>query len=136
MMTQQLKRSNTDKMIAGVCGGLAHYFGVDPVLTRLAMVGLVFAGGIGLLIYAVLWLIMPIQEGPTASEQPAAPRFADQTGQPIIASVQTERRQRVLGMVLLGIGLLMLSSMFHYGNQIVLALAFVLGGVYLLRCLH
>ncbi len=128
MTTQQLRRSNADKMIAGVCGGLAHYFGIDPVLTRLIMVGLVFAGGVGFLIYPVLWLIMP--EGPTA------PRFDPQTGQPIIAPLQTEQRQRILGTVLLGIGLLMLSSMFQHGNQVVLALAFVLGGIYLLRRLH
>lgn len=126
-MTQQLRRSNTDKMIAGVCGGLAHYFSVDPVLTRLAMVGLVFAGGVGLPLYLILWLTMPLQQGPIA------PRFDAQTGQPIIAPVQTEQRQRILGIVLLGVGLLMLSSMFQYGNQVVLALAFVFGGIYLLR---
>ena len=127
MMTQQLRRSNTDKMIAGVCAGLARYFRVDPVLTRLAMVGLVFAGGIGLPLYLILWLTMPLEEGPIA------PRFDSQTGQPIVAPVQTEQRQRILGIVLLGIGLLMLSSMFQHGNQVVLALAFVFGGIYLLR---
>ncbi len=136
MMTQQLRRSNTDKIIAGVCGGLAQYFGVDPVLIRLIMVGLVFAGGVSLLIYPILWLIMPAQVGAAASGQPEVTRFDSQTGQPIMAPVRTEQRQRILGMVLLGIGLLMLSSMFHHGNQIVLAVAFVLGGVYLLRRLH
>jgi phage shock protein C len=59
MQQSRLMRSETDRMIAGVCGGLADYLGVDPVLVRLAFVILLLASGIGLAIYAILWLIMP-----------------------------------------------------------------------------
>jgi phage shock protein C len=52
-------RSETDRMIAGVCGGLAAYLGVDPVLVRLAFVILFLASGIGLAIYAILWIVVP-----------------------------------------------------------------------------
>lgn len=59
MQQERLARSETDKMIAGVCGGLATYLGVDPVLVRLAFVILFLASGIGLAIYVILWIIMP-----------------------------------------------------------------------------
>ena len=46
-------------MIAGVCGGLGRYLGVDPVLLRVAFVVLTIAGGSGILIYAVAWIAIP-----------------------------------------------------------------------------
>ena len=62
MEGKKLYRSNTDKMIAGVCGGLANYFGVDPTLVRLIFALLVFFGvGSGLVLYIVLALIMPLE---------------------------------------------------------------------------
>lgn len=59
MQQTRLVRSDSDRMIAGVCGGLAAYLGVDPVLVRLAFVILLLASGVGLGIYAILWLVMP-----------------------------------------------------------------------------
>jgi len=55
----QLRRSSTDKMVGGVCGGLAEYSGIDPLLWRVGFVALAFAGGSGLLVYLLLWLLMP-----------------------------------------------------------------------------
>jgi phage shock protein PspC (stress-responsive transcriptional regulator) len=52
-------RSPADRVIAGVCGGLATYLGLDSTLVRLFFVLLVLGGGSGVLIYLVLWLIMP-----------------------------------------------------------------------------
>ena len=46
-------------MIAGVCGGLGRYLGVDPILLRVAFVILAIGGGAGFLIYGVSWLIIP-----------------------------------------------------------------------------
>jgi phage shock protein PspC (stress-responsive transcriptional regulator) len=56
---RRLTRSSDDRVIAGVCGGLGEYFGVDAVLIRIAALVLVFAGGAGLLLYAIGWLAMP-----------------------------------------------------------------------------
>jgi phage shock protein C len=58
METRQLTRSETNKRIAGVCGGIGEYFGIDPVLVR---VGFVIAGlmGWGLILYVVLWIVLP-----------------------------------------------------------------------------
>lgn len=58
-MNKRLTRSTTDRMIAGVCGGLAEYFEIDPVLVRLAFVIFALAGGAGPLIYLVMWIIVP-----------------------------------------------------------------------------
>ncbi len=56
---RRLTLSVNNKMFAGVCGGIAEYFGVDPTLVRLAAVVLALLGGSGLFIYGVAWIIMP-----------------------------------------------------------------------------
>lgn len=61
MQQSRLMRSESDRMLAGVCGGIAAYLGVDPVLVRLGFVVLLLASGVGLPIYLVLWLVMPSQ---------------------------------------------------------------------------
>jgi phage shock protein PspC (stress-responsive transcriptional regulator) len=59
-MQKRLYRSITDKKIAGVCGGLAEYFGIDPVITRVLALILLLPGGLpGLLPYFILWIAVP-----------------------------------------------------------------------------
>lgn len=55
-MEKKYYRSATDKKIGGVCGGLAEYFGIDPLLVRLLFV---FLAGSGLLLYLLLWVLAP-----------------------------------------------------------------------------
>lgn len=58
-----LRRSRTDRVLFGVCGGVGHYLGVDPLLVRIALVVLVVAGfGTGILLYLAGWLLIP-EEG-------------------------------------------------------------------------
>lgn len=61
---RKLRRSSTDKMIAGVIGGIARYFGIDSTVARITYVilSIVSAAFPGLLVYIILWLLMP-QEG-------------------------------------------------------------------------
>jgi phage shock protein C len=59
--TKRLYRSRTDHMIAGVCGGLGHYFGIDSTLVRLAFVVIALAVGSGLLAYLILWIVVPLE---------------------------------------------------------------------------
>jgi phage shock protein PspC (stress-responsive transcriptional regulator) len=56
---KKLYRNPDDVIIAGVCSGIAEYFGVDSVFIRLGFVALMFAGGVSIWIYLVLWLVMP-----------------------------------------------------------------------------
>ncbi len=59
---KKLYRSKSDKMIAGVCGGLAEYFNIDPVIVRIIAVILLFPGGLpGFVPYVVLWIVVPEQ---------------------------------------------------------------------------
>ena len=58
----RLTRSRTQKKIAGVAGGLAEYTGVDAVLWRVAFLALTIGGGSGILVYALLWLLLPADE--------------------------------------------------------------------------
>ncbi|WP_448614313.1 PspC domain-containing protein [Modestobacter sp. URMC 112] len=54
-----LRRSRTDIMLGGVSGGLAEHTGIDALLWRVAFAGLTLAGGAGIPVYLVLWLLMP-----------------------------------------------------------------------------
>ena len=58
-METKLYRSSTDSRIAGVCGGLAEYFGVDPTLVRAIFVAMGLVGGLGVVLYVVLWITIP-----------------------------------------------------------------------------
>ena len=74
---EQLRRSRTDKVIGGVAGGLARYSGIDPLLWRVGFIALAFAGGTGVLVYLLLWLLMPATprspEGHPTAVEPAVP---------------------------------------------------------------
>ena len=59
IMNKKLTRSNNDVMVAGVATGLAEYLDIDPALVRLLFVLLTLFGGHGILVYAILWLVMP-----------------------------------------------------------------------------
>ena len=65
-MQKKLRRSSGDKVIAGVCGGLGAYFGIDPVMVRIALVLFTLFGGAGVLVYLVCWLCMPQDTSPFA----------------------------------------------------------------------
>lgn len=60
--SKNLCRSNTDKVIGGVCGGLSNYLDIDSVLIRIAFVLLALFGGSGVLIYIILWVVMPAEK--------------------------------------------------------------------------
>ena len=58
-MEKRLVRSSMDKKVAGVCGGLARYFDIDATLVRVVFVLLTLFSGGGLILYIILWLVMP-----------------------------------------------------------------------------
>ena len=89
-----LRRSRDDRVLAGVCGGLGHYLGVDPVLLRIAFVVLALANGIGLIAYAVAWIVIP-EEQP-GRPAPLGPADRGETGRLLLGGALV-----VLGLVLL-----------------------------------
>ena len=58
-MTRRLYRSRKKSIIAGVCGGIAEYFEVDPTIVRLLWVIMAFVHGLGVIAYIVAWIIIP-----------------------------------------------------------------------------
>lgn len=56
---KKLYRSETDKVVAGVCAGLGEYLNIDPVIVRVAFAVLTVLGGAGPLLYLLLWIIVP-----------------------------------------------------------------------------
>ena len=107
--SKRLYRSTTQKMIAGVCGGIAEYFDVDPTLIRAAFVVMAFGGGFGFFAYLVLWVIIP--EAATA-DQPievraeTAGKQIEQAAQGFASKVQGSGEKT--GRVLLGVGLVII----------------------------
>ncbi len=65
---KKLYRSSKDRVIWGVCGGLADYFVIDPLVIRLVFIALFFGGGSGLLIYIIFALVVP-SEGANSSKK-------------------------------------------------------------------
>jgi phage shock protein PspC (stress-responsive transcriptional regulator) len=97
----QLRRSRTDKIIGGVSGGLAEYSGIDALLWRVGFVALTLAGGTGIIVYLLLWLLMP-----------AGPRVAPGTAVEMQARPPAGPRSPVPGVtiaaLLIAVGLLAL----------------------------
>lgn len=58
-MNKKLYKSNTNKMLEGVCGGIAEYFGIDPTIVRLGWVVFCALGGSGILAYIIAAIIIP-----------------------------------------------------------------------------
>jgi phage shock protein C len=58
-MTRRLYRSRGERIIGGVCGGLAAYFEIDPTVIRFVFLLAALLGGHGILVYLALWIIMP-----------------------------------------------------------------------------
>jgi phage shock protein C len=87
--TAQLTRSETDKKIAGVAGGMAAYFGVDPTLVRVlwVIVGLM---GWGILAYVIFWIVLPQGATSTPAIRLAEERFAR-------GEITAEELQRIRG---------------------------------------
>jgi phage shock protein PspC (stress-responsive transcriptional regulator) len=70
---RRIKRSRSDRMLGGVCGGIAKHFDLDPVLVRIATIALVCAVGAGAVAYIAAWALMPLEDEPAAA-MPSAPQ--------------------------------------------------------------
>jgi phage shock protein C len=71
METRRILRSRNERMIAGVAGGLAAYFNIDPLIVRLGFALLALMNGVGIMLYLILWLLLP-------NEDSAAPNSRSQ----------------------------------------------------------
>jgi phage shock protein C len=61
---RRITRSRDDRMLGGVCGGIAKHIDIDPVIVRIATIVLVCAVGVGAVAYVAAWILMPLDEQP------------------------------------------------------------------------
>lgn len=126
-MEQRLYRSQTNKMIWGVCGGLAKYFDIDPTIVRVIAVLLIFANGFGILAYIVLAIVVPLEGSKVTTPKETIKEniedikeTAEELGSEIYSAVSapegetkelsksSHRRRNFLGILLIVIGILFL----------------------------
>ncbi len=122
-MRPRLERSTTNKVVAGVCGGIAEYLQVDPTLVRvLFVIGSVLSGGLGVLGYIALVLFMPLPGQPAPFVKPSVSTPPTDSGaaagddRPAVAPPAsddpeaTERRRAAFGFFLIALGAIFLFS--------------------------
>jgi phage shock protein C len=125
----RLERSNTNRVIGGVCGGIAEYLAVDATLVRVGVViATILTAGFGILLYIVLLVLMPQPgqpapftgrtatstvaettaraEGDASGEAPATVRPVD----PAVQAAEAERRRMAFGYILIALGVAFLLS--------------------------
>lgn len=120
-MTDKLYRSETDKKIGGVCGGLADYFDIDSTLIRLVVLLTFFMGGAGLLLYIIAWVVIPVnpayksgvayQNGNVVDEMKESVHDIGNSAQSFaqdLKSVNPTQRKRYVGIGLMIVGVIFL----------------------------
>jgi phage shock protein C len=124
MEPKRFYRNTFDKKIAGVASGLADYFDIDPLLVRLIFVILALAGGGGVLIYIILWIVTPerpfelnqTQNNSTMENQQSSdgdPKPPEQTQQQKSSHPEHKNRGNLIGgLVLVTLGILFLADEF------------------------
>ncbi len=135
-------RRSRNKVIAGVCGGIAEKFKIDPVVVRLIFVLLLIFGGGGLLAYIILWIVLPeapwVMPGKTESFDKGV------TDEPVMDNTepvnpektqQASRTQLVLGLIMIGVGGLFLVAAFipSFNVHDLWPLALIVFGLFLLK---
>ncbi len=140
-MEKRLLRSSRDRMIAGVCGGLADYMNLDPTLVRIVFIVLTLVtGGFFGVVYLLLWVVMPesnrpiptlpavppssaiVPSGEPAPAEPGAAPQASETGTtpgtPAPSAPPRPRDWRIIGWVVLAIGIYLLLGQLGIGRLV------------------
>lgn len=105
-MEKRLMRSRSNYMLGGVCAGLGNYFNIDPTIIRLLFVLLVVMGGSGVLLYIVLWIIMPREDLPSLNANLDGAEFGRRAHQMGDEMREAFSRPNPRALQFLGIGLL------------------------------
>lgn len=130
----RLYRSTTDKVIGGVAAGLADYLNIDPVIARIIFVLLVIFGGSGVLVYIILWIVIPAQ-------RPVFKVAGDQEADTVADDRDPAEKLRrtnsslVAGILLIAFGLLFLANQLMPFYSIIdfWPLLLILAGVLLIK---
>ncbi len=136
-MQPRLMRSEEERLIAGVCGGIAQYLGVDPVFVRLAFLLLIPAGGVGFPLYVILMIIMPSETDAGLTQSEIVEKNLEGFGETITSSVQRSRQHpngpTIAAALLIVMGFYFLFESFGWlSGSIFWPLALILLGLFLL----
>ena len=131
-MEKRLYRSRSNRMIWGICGGLAEYFGIDPTIIRIIAVLLVLANGLGILAYIILAIVVPLEgsrvttpketieenveemkETASGLEREIRSTFGGEKGKPGIVDKADHRHLHIFGIILIIIGIILLLGNFN-----------------------
>ena len=136
MSEARLTRSNTDTMIAGICGGLAAYVGIDSAIIRALFFFLVLASGIGIPIYLILWFIMPTEDNMHQPNAEVIQNNIEEIGNTVSKNISRFGRPGTVGAILILFGIYFLLSQMgalHWlGGGIFWPLLIVGLGIYML----
>jgi len=132
IMEKRLYRSRSDRMIWGVCGGLAKYFDMDPTIVRVIAVLLAFATGFGILAYIILAIVVPLENSKATEPKDTIKEnveemkeTANELGHEIRSTLMGEegesedeakvrhRRRNLFGIILIVLGVLFLLGSFN-----------------------
>ncbi len=122
MATKRLYRSRHNKIIAGICGGIAEYFDIDPVIVRLLMV-LLFIYGVGLIIYILGWIMIPQEPSEIPQEEV------------IDVDEEKKRREKLGAIVLIIIGVVLIFGEFYSMSfiwKLAVPITIIAAGIYIL----
>ena len=130
-MEKRLYRSQSDRMIWGVCGGLAKYFDIDPTIVRIIAVLTIFLGSFGIWAYIILAIVVPLEGSKTAEPKETIKEnveemkeTAGELGREIRSTLEGEegeseevakvrhRRRNLFGIILVVVGILFLLGSF------------------------
>ncbi len=99
-MEKKLQRDTRNKVIGGVCAGLANYFGMDASLLRLLLALMILFAGSGFWLYIILWIVMPAGDPQLTMEN------GDAIMSDIIEPTKVNKGSLVIGLILIGLGAL------------------------------
>lgn len=134
-MEKRLYRSRRERILGGVCGGIAEYFGLDPSLVRIVAVLLILVGGGAILAYIIAWILIPEEPGGEQEEQ-----LTLEGSSPAPGESRKEPSRHMLAWFLVIIGALWLSQYVvplwgpwtPWVRQAFLPVLLIIGGVLLL----
>jgi phage shock protein C len=117
-MNGRLYRSETNKMLGGVSGGLGRHLDIDPVLVRLFFVLLAFANGIGVLLYIALWIVMPSEASVVREDAGTEVAVRGEPGEPERRVVPAEPRgaRNTQSATIIGAALILVGVMVLFNN--------------------
>jgi len=117
--TKKVYRSQKNRIIFGVCGGLAEYFEIDPLLVRIFFILLVMAGGSGVFLYIILAVLMPKEENKVDLNKDNLAEETKKRAKDLAEEIKKDESwiknsRNILGLILIILGLnLLFSELFH-----------------------